>query len=75
VRGLLGATRMSPRAATIAHGAALYGTEQVTLPALEVAPPAVFWGVREVAIDAFHHAVYTTAAGLAYRLVAGRPAA
>ena len=71
VRGLLGATRMSPRAATIAHGAALYGTEQVTLPALEVAPPAIFWGAREIAIDAFHHAVYATATGLAYRLVAG----
>jgi hypothetical protein len=73
VRGLLGATGMSSRAATIAHGAALYGTEQVTLPALEVAPPAVFWGAREIAIDAFHHAVYAAATGLAYRLIA-RPA-
>jgi hypothetical protein len=72
VRGLLGATRMSPRAATIAHGAALYGAEQVTLPALEVSPPAIFWGAREIAIDALHHAVYATATGLAYRLVAGR---
>jgi hypothetical protein len=70
VRGLLGATAMSPRAATIAHGAAVYGSEHVTLPALEVAPPAVFWGAREIAIDAFHHAVYATATGLAYRLVA-----
>jgi len=72
VRGLLGATGMSPRAATIAHGAALYGTEQVTLPALDVTPPAIFWGAREIAIDALHHAVYATATGLAYRLVAGR---
>jgi hypothetical protein len=71
VRGLLGATGMSPRSATIAHGAALYGTEQVTLPALEVAPPGLFWGPRELVIDAFHHAVYATATGLAYRLVAG----
>jgi hypothetical protein len=74
VRGLLGATGMSPRTATLVHGAALYGTEQVTLPALEVAPPAVFWGVREIAIDAFHHAVYATATGLAHRLVAARAA-
>ena len=75
VRGLLGATGLSPRAATIAHGAALYGTEQVTLPALDVAPPAIFWGAREIAIDAFHHAVYATATGLAYGLIAGRDGA
>jgi hypothetical protein len=72
VRGLLGATGLSPRSATIAHGAAVYATEQVTLPALDVAPPAVFWDTREVAIDAFHHAVYATATGLAYRLLDGR---
>jgi hypothetical protein len=72
VRGLLGATGMSPKAATLAHGAAIYGTAQVTLPALEIAPPAIFWGKDEIAIDAFHHAVYAAATGLAYQLVAGR---
>jgi hypothetical protein len=72
LRGLLGATRMSPRAATLAHGAAIYGAAQVTLPALEIAPPSIFWGKEEIAIDAFHHAVYAAAAGLAYQLVAGR---
>jgi hypothetical protein len=72
VRGLLGATGMSPKAATIAHGAAIYGAAQVTLPALEIAPPAIFWGKEEIAIDAFHHAVYAAATGLAYQLVAGR---
>jgi hypothetical protein len=66
LRGLLGITPLSPRAATMTHGAAIYGAAQVTLPALDVAPPAIFWGVREVAIDAFHHAVYATATGLAY---------
>jgi hypothetical protein len=75
VRGLLAAAGLSPRAATIAHGAAVYGTEQVTLPALEVASPAIFWGAREIAIDALHHAVYATATGLAYRLVDGRATA
>ena len=63
VRGLLGATGMSPRRATLVHGAAIYGAAQVTLPALEVAPPSIYWGATEVAIDAFHHAVYTAAAG------------
>jgi hypothetical protein len=69
LRGLLGATGMAPRAATAAHGAAIYGTAQVTLPALEVAPPAVFWAKEEIAIDAFHHAVYAAATGLAYELI------
>ena len=44
----------------------------MTLPALEVAPPSVFWGPEEIAIDAFHHAVYATATGLAYALIEGR---
>jgi len=69
VRGLLAATGMSPRAATVAHGAAVYGAAQVTLPALEIAPPSIFWGAQEVAIDAFHHAVYAAATGLAYELI------
>jgi hypothetical protein len=72
VRGLLGASGLSPRRATLAHGAAIYGAAQVTLPALEVAPPAIFWGKEEVAIDLFHHVVYATATGAAYRLIAGR---
>jgi hypothetical protein len=71
VRGLLGATGMSPKAATAAHGAAVWGSAQVTLPALDVAPPAVFWGADEVAIDAFHHAVYAAATGTAYELLNG----
>ena len=71
VRGLLDAAGLSPRAATLAHGAAIYGAAQVTLPALEVAPPVVFWSKEEIAIDAFHHAVYATATGLAYRLIDG----
>ncbi len=69
VRGLLGATGMSPKLASAAHGAAVWGGAQVTLPALEVAPPAIFWGPDEVAIDAFHHAVYAAATGIAYELI------
>jgi hypothetical protein len=69
LRGLLDAAGLSPRAATAAHGAAIYGAAQVTLPALEIAPPSVFWGKEEVAIDAFHHLVYATATGVAYELM------
>jgi len=72
VRGVLGATGMRPGRATAAHGAAVWGSAAVTLPALDVAPPFVFWGREEVAIDLFHHAVYAVATGLAYQLVAGR---
>jgi hypothetical protein len=42
----------------------------VTLPALDVAPPAIFWGKEEIAIDGFHHLIYATATGLAYELLA-----
>jgi hypothetical protein len=69
VRGFLGTTPLSPRAATAAHGAAIWGSAQVTLPALEVAPPFIFWGKKEVAIDLWHHAVYATATGIAYKLI------
>jgi hypothetical protein len=72
VRGLLAALGLSPRAATVAHGAAIYGAAQVTLPALDIAPPAVFWPKAEIAIDAFHHTVYAAATGLAYRLIERR---
>jgi hypothetical protein len=69
LRGLLGATGMSPGKATAAHGAAIYGAAQVTLPALEIAPPSPFWPKEEIAIDAFHHAVYAVATGVAYELI------
>jgi hypothetical protein len=69
LRGLLGATGMPARTATALHGAAIYGSAQVTLPALEIAPPVVFWAKEEIAIDAFHHLVYATATGIAYELI------
>ena len=71
LRGLLGATGMPTRTATALHGAAIYGSAQVTLPALEIVPPVVFWPKEEIAIDAFHHLVYATATGLAYELLDG----
>ena len=32
----------------------------------------VFWGKKEVAIDLWHHTVYTVATGLAYKLIDSR---
>src|SRR5271165_1431083 len=69
VRGLFGATGMPARAATAAHGAAIWGSAQMALPALEVAPPVVFWSPQEMAIDLFHHTVYAIATGVAYELL------
>ena len=69
VRGLLDAAGVPSGKATAAYGAAVWGSAQVTLPALDVAPPAIFWAKEEIAIDAFHHTVYAIATGLAYELL------
>lgn len=69
VRGLLRTFGLPPVAATAGHYAAVWGGAAVTLPMLDVAPPITLWGRREVAIDAWHHAVYAVAAGVAYDLL------
>ena len=71
-RGLLRAAGLSPAAATATHLAAVWGSEQVMLPALSVAPPITMWGREEAAIDGLHHAVYAVGTGLAYELLDGR---
>jgi hypothetical protein len=74
VRGVLGSTPLPPKAATAAHGAAVWGQAVVMLPTLDVAPPINLWGREEIAIDVLHHAVYATATGIAYEALsaAGR---
>jgi hypothetical protein len=72
VRGLLDAAGVPPGKATAAHGAAVWGSAQVTLPALDIAPPAIFWAKEEIAVDAFHHTVYAIATGVAYELLSSR---
>jgi len=66
VRGLLQAIGLDGGRATMAHFAAVWGSAQVMLPALEVAPPMWESPPEEIAIDAFHHAVYVIATGLAF---------
>lgn len=66
VRGLLAALGLRGAPAAAAHFAAVWGSELVTLPALDVTPPVAQWGAKEVAIDAWHHLVYAAATGLAY---------
>ncbi len=69
VRGLISAAGLEGTAATAAHFGAVWGSEQVMLPALGVAPPLWTWGAKEVGIDAFHHLVYAGATGAAYALL------
>ena len=66
VRGLLQAIGLDGGRATMAHFAAVWGSAQAMLPALEVAPPMWESPPEEIAIDAFHHAVYVIATGLAF---------
>ena len=65
-RALLDAAGLGTAAATAAHGGALWGSEQVMLPALGVAPPLWEWGAVQIAVDALHHLVYAVAASVAY---------
>ena len=66
VRGLIGAAGLEGPGAAAAHLGLVWGTEQVMLPALGVAPPFWRWGVKEVAIDTLHHLVYAGATSVAY---------
>jgi hypothetical protein len=69
VRGLLHEAGLAPRAATALHLAAVWGSEQVMLPALGVAPPVTEWQPEEIAIDAWHHVVYALGTALGFALV------
>ena len=66
VRGLLSAAGMEGGKAAAAHFVAVWGSAQVMLPALDVAPPMWESEPKEIVIDAFHHAVYAIATGVAF---------
>src|SRR4051812_48707882 len=70
-RAALGLNGRSPARATAVHLAALWASEQVMLPALSAAPPITAWGREEIAVDAFHHAVYALATAVAYEALRG----
>lgn len=69
VRGLLTTAGLSGPTATAAHLGLLWGSEQVMLPALGVAPPLPEMGLKEASIDALHHLVYAAATGITYSLL------
>ena len=68
-RGLIDAAGPEGTRAAAAHFVAVWGSEQVMLPALDVAPPFWKWGVKEVGIDALHHLVYAGATSAAYAVL------
>lgn len=65
-RGLLHAFGIGGSTAVAAHFAAVWGSEQVMLPGVDVAPPLWKWPPEEIAIDAWHHVVYVVATSLAF---------
>ena len=69
VRGVLGTLGLRAPLAGLLHYGTVWGSELVMLPKLEVAPPIKEWEPAELAIDAFHHAVYAAATSIAYRFL------
>ena len=65
-RTVMGLAGIKGVPAMAAHYAAVWGTEMVMLPSIEVAPPLKEWGGKEIAKDGMHHLVYAVAAGLVY---------
>jgi len=65
VVGLLGRSL----ARSPAHFATVWGSALVMLPKLDVAPPVTMWAKEDVAIDVWHHVVYSVATGIAYELL------
>lgn len=70
-RGLLGASGLGGPAAGTAHFAAVWGSAQVMLPALDIAPPVWEWDASTIALDVLHHAVYAAATSWAYDRLEG----
>ena len=63
-RALLAVFGLSPVTATAAHFAAVQGASMAMLPGLDIAPPPHKWGLKEIALESFHHLVYAVATGL-----------
>lgn len=71
-RSVLGVIGVHGPVANGLHTGAIYGTALVMLPSLKVAPPAREWGLKELGIELFHHAVYGVAAGTTYDILCQR---
>lgn len=52
--------------ATATHYGAVWGTEMVMLPSINVAEPVTKWSGKAITKDGLNHLVYAVAAGLVY---------
>ena len=73
-RALLVLVRLPAPVATAVLFAGVQGSAMTMMPALDIAPPPTKWGPRQIAIDAFHHAVYAVTVGLVYGFLDRRSA-
>ena len=65
-RGLLGAFGLGTIPATVLHFFGVQTAAMVVVPKTTDSLPAKEWPKEEIGIEAFHHLVYVTAAGVAY---------
>lgn len=72
VRGLLAAIGMPAVSADVTHLAAVWGAEQVVLPATRTGSPPTHGPPRDAAADLAHHVVYAAATAVAFRRLARR---
>ncbi len=65
-RALIAEAGLEGIPASLLHFIAVWGTAMVIEPKLGVAPLVTEWEPKSIAVDALHHAVYATVAGLVY---------
>lgn len=69
VRGLLDLAGLRGAPAAAVHLGAVWGGEQIVLPATEASSPAWKWGGKEIGIDLLHHGVYAAVTSAVYELL------
>lgn len=65
-RGVLDLIGFRGATASLMHFGAVWGAEQIMLPAAGAAKPITKWPAKQIASDVLHHAVYAIAAGAVY---------
>jgi hypothetical protein len=65
-RGVLDLAGIRGIPASLIHFGAVWGTEQIMLPAAGASKPITKWPAKQIASDVLHHVVYTIAAGAVY---------
>jgi hypothetical protein len=69
VRGLLDAIGLRGAPAAALHLGAVWGGEQMVLPATGASSPAWKWGAKEIGVDLLHHGVYVAVTSAVYELL------